>query len=178
MSIENKTKKRKHRVISLLQKICVSICFNCLSFLVSSFSLFSPPKKKIEPIYFSSRVVCMYAFLKETCSICVCVEKKNNKKKQNETKKKKRKKEFSMYACVCFFSVCARFICRPFFVSCCCVPNCVFYAVAAAAAACFPIYLLCDYVCVCVYQLLLSAVCACARALFTHHFIFFVHYTP
>lgn len=92
-------------------------------------------------------------------------------------------KEFPVclfHFCLCVYG--SRFLCRLsfFFVSCCCVPNCVFCFFYAATIRCRHryfsfIYLLSDYVCVCVsfYYLLCVSVCASSSLILFCCFLFF-----
>lgn len=72
----------------------------------------------------------------------------------------------------------SRFLCRLWFsssVSCCCVPNCVFFssiATISVAAATVFLYLFTERLCVLPVQLFLSAVCACVQ--YTHFILLFI----
>jgi hypothetical protein len=108
----------------------MSISFTCLFLVYIIYHYlvyFLRKEKQIEPIYFSfcSLVLCVRVFLKETC-----VEKKREKKGDGIPCM-----FFFVFMCL-WLSISLSTFSSSSFVSCCCVPDCVF---------CF--FLCCHYYC-------------------------------
>jgi hypothetical protein len=128
----------------------MSISFNCLFlvFIIYHYLVYFLRKENKSNLF---------TFLLFSCVVCACVSQRDL------CRKKTRKKGDGI---PCTFD----------FLSCCCVPNCVFcffYAATITAAAAVFLYLFIKRLCVCVCQLLLSAVCLRACEQFTHFILLF-----
>ena len=156
-------------------KIChLSISFNCL-LVFHLFIILSLSRSPARSVFPSKRKQSRnYLLSLNVCRMCMSISQRDLCRKKGRDKISWMCSSFFRYV-FCYRS---RFLCRLWFsssVSCCCVPNCVFFSsiatISVAAATVFPLFIYEAIVCLPV-QLFLSAVCACVQ--YTHFILLFI----